>query len=112
MLPLALRAVTSLSRLWRRQGKKEEAHQILAEVYNSFTEGLDNPDVQNAQTLLTLSLCSNLSATSPGRLQCDSTHACLIVWTTVAFLVVREYPVFYDRDRTLVSIERRVCRLR
>ncbi len=48
MLPLALRAVTSLSRLWRRQGKKEEAHQILAEVYNSFTEGLNNPDVQNA----------------------------------------------------------------
>ncbi len=112
MLPLALRAVTSLSRLWRRQGKKEEAHQILAEVYNSFTEGLDNPDVQNAQTLLTLSLCSTLSAISPGHLQGDSTHACLIVWTTVAFLVVREYPVFYDRDRTLVSIERRVCRLR
>jgi predicted ATPase len=47
-----LRAVMSLSRLWRRQGKKEEARQLLAEVYNWFTEGFDTADLKEAQQLL------------------------------------------------------------
>src|SRR5262249_15361982 len=38
---LELRAVISLSRLWQRQGKRQEAHQLLAEVYGWFTEGFD-----------------------------------------------------------------------
>ncbi len=37
---LELRAVVSLSRLWQRQGKKEEARQMLQETYDWFTEGL------------------------------------------------------------------------
>src|SRR5207245_6854689 len=36
-----LRAVMSLSRLWRQQGKKEEARQTLAAIYGWFTEGFD-----------------------------------------------------------------------
>ena len=49
---LELRAVTSLSRLWQQQGKKSEAHSLLAEVYNWFTEGFDTTDLQEAKALL------------------------------------------------------------
>jgi predicted ATPase len=47
-----LRAVTSLARLWQQQGKKAEAHQLLAEIYNWFTEGFDTKDLQEAKVLL------------------------------------------------------------
>ena len=49
---LELRAVMSLARLWRQQGKKAEAHQMLSEVYNWFTEGFDTKDLQEAKALL------------------------------------------------------------
>jgi predicted ATPase len=47
-----LRAVMSLSRLWQRQGKKDEAQQMLAEIYGWFTEGFDTKDLQEAKALL------------------------------------------------------------
>ena len=47
-----LRAATSLARLWQQQGKKEEARQILAEIYNWFTEGFDTADLKDAKALL------------------------------------------------------------
>jgi class 3 adenylate cyclase/predicted ATPase len=49
---LELRAVMSLSRLWQQQGKKEEAHGLLAEIYGWFTEGFDTKDLQEAKALL------------------------------------------------------------
>ncbi len=49
---LELRAVMSLSRLWQQQGKKEEARQMLAEIYGWFTEGFDTADLQEARVLL------------------------------------------------------------
>ena len=49
---LELRAVVSLSRLWQRQGKKDEARQMLAEIYGWFTEGFDTKDLQEAKALL------------------------------------------------------------
>jgi predicted ATPase len=49
---LELRAVLSLSRLWQEQGKKDEAQQMLAEVYGWFTEGFDTKDLQEAKALL------------------------------------------------------------
>ena len=49
---LELRAVMSLSRLWQRQGKRDEARQILAEIYDWFTEGFDTKDLQDARALL------------------------------------------------------------
>jgi len=49
---LELRAVMSLSRLWQRQGKKEEAYELLTEVYNWFTEGFETKDLREAATLL------------------------------------------------------------
>jgi predicted ATPase len=49
---LELRAVMSLSRLWQRQGKKEKARQMLAEIYDWFTEGFDTKDLQEAKALL------------------------------------------------------------
>jgi predicted ATPase len=42
----------SLSRLWQQQGKKKEAHEMLAEIYGWFTEGFDTKDLQEAKTLL------------------------------------------------------------
>jgi predicted ATPase len=49
---LQLRAVMSLSRLWQQQGKKEEARQMLAEIYGWFTEGFDTADLKEAKVLL------------------------------------------------------------
>jgi predicted ATPase len=49
---LELRAATSLSRLWQQQGKREEARQLLAEIYGWFTEGFDTADLQEAKALL------------------------------------------------------------
>jgi class 3 adenylate cyclase/predicted ATPase len=49
---LELRAVMSLSRLWQQQGKREEARQLLAELYGWFTEGFDTKDLQEAKALL------------------------------------------------------------
>jgi predicted ATPase len=49
---LELRAAMSLSRLWRQQGKRTEAHDLLAEVYAWFTEGFDTADLQEAKALL------------------------------------------------------------
>src|SRR5207249_5621057 len=49
---LELRAVMSLSRLWQQQGKKEEARQLLAEIYGWFTEGFDTADLREAKALI------------------------------------------------------------
>jgi predicted ATPase/class 3 adenylate cyclase len=49
---LELRAAMSLARLWQRQDKRTEAHQLLAEVYGWFTEGFDTADLQEAKALL------------------------------------------------------------
>ena len=49
---LELRAATSLARLWRDQGKRTEARDLLAPVYGWFTEGLDTPVPQDAKKLL------------------------------------------------------------
>ena len=49
---LELRAVLSLSRLWRQQGKKKEARQLLAEIYGWFTEGFATADLKEAKILL------------------------------------------------------------
>jgi class 3 adenylate cyclase/predicted ATPase len=47
-----LRTTTSLARLWQRQGKIAEAHQMLSEIYGWFTEGFDTKDLQEAKALL------------------------------------------------------------
>ena len=49
---LELRAVMHLSRLWQSQGRREEARQILAEMYGWFAEGFDTEDLQEAKALL------------------------------------------------------------
>jgi class 3 adenylate cyclase/predicted ATPase len=52
MKALELRASTSLARLWRDQGKRAEAHSLLAPIYGWFTEGFDAPDLKDAKALL------------------------------------------------------------
>jgi predicted ATPase len=45
-------ATMSMARLWRDQGKRDEARELLASVYNWFTEGLDTPVLMRAKALL------------------------------------------------------------
>jgi predicted ATPase len=47
-----LRASTSLARLWRDQGKRDKAQELLAPVYGWFTEGFDTLDLKQAKALL------------------------------------------------------------
>ena len=47
-----LRAATSLTRLWQRQGKRLEASALLAPIYGWFTESFDTADLQEAKALL------------------------------------------------------------
>lgn len=47
-----LRATTSLARLLRDTGRRDEARAMLAEIYNWFTEGFDTADLKDAKTVL------------------------------------------------------------
>jgi predicted ATPase len=47
-----LRAALDLARLWRDQGKRTEARDLLAPVYGWFTEGFDTPVLQDAKAML------------------------------------------------------------
>jgi predicted ATPase len=47
-----LRAAMSMARLWRDQGKRDEARELLAPVYGWFTEGFDTRDLKEAKGLL------------------------------------------------------------
>ena len=47
-----LRAAMSLARLWRDQGKVQQARELLAPVYGWFTEGFDTRDLKDAKALL------------------------------------------------------------
>jgi predicted ATPase len=47
-----LRAAMSLARLWRDQGKAQQACELLAPVYGWFTEGFDTLDLRQAKALL------------------------------------------------------------
>ena len=49
---LELRAAISLARLWRDQGKRDEAHDLLAPIYGWFTEGFDTLDLKEVKALL------------------------------------------------------------
>jgi predicted ATPase len=47
-----LRAAMSMARLWRDQGKRTEARELLAPIYGWFTEGFDTLDLKEAKALL------------------------------------------------------------
>jgi len=47
-----LRAATSLARLWRDQGRHDEARRLLADIYDWFSEGFDTLDMTKAKLLL------------------------------------------------------------
>ena len=47
-----LRTSISLARLWRSQGKPQEAYELLTPIYDWFTEGFDTKDLQEAKSLL------------------------------------------------------------
>ena len=47
-----LRAAMSMARLWRDQGKRDEARELLAPIYDWFTEGFDTRDLKEAKALL------------------------------------------------------------
>jgi predicted ATPase len=47
-----LRAAMSMARLWRDQGKRVEARDLLAPIYGWFAEGFDTRDLKEAKALL------------------------------------------------------------
>jgi predicted ATPase len=47
-----LRAVMSVARMWRDHDKRQDASDLLAQVYGRFTEGFDTPDLRRARALL------------------------------------------------------------
>ncbi|MNF89614.1 hypothetical protein D3C84_721450 [compost metagenome] len=47
-----LRSATSLAQLWQRQGRHKRAHELLAPVYQRFTEGFATPDLKAVRHLL------------------------------------------------------------
>jgi predicted ATPase len=47
-----LRAAMSMARLWRDQGERNEARELLAPMYGWFTEGFDTRDLKEAKALL------------------------------------------------------------
>jgi predicted ATPase len=47
-----LRTATSLSRLWHNQGRTQEAHRLLAQIYDRFTEGSATADLRAAKALI------------------------------------------------------------
>jgi predicted ATPase len=49
---LELRTAVSLSRLWQQQGQQAAARELLAPIYDWFTEGFDTADLQEAKALL------------------------------------------------------------
>jgi predicted ATPase len=49
---LQLRAAISLSRLWNKQDKKAEAHKLLTEIYDWFSEGFGTADLKEAKALV------------------------------------------------------------
>ena len=49
---LELRAAVSLARLWKRQGRRADAYELLAPIYHWFTEGFDTADIRDAEVLL------------------------------------------------------------
>jgi predicted ATPase len=62
---LELRAAMSLSRLWQQQGKRQEAYDLLSEVYAWFTEGFDTADLQDAKALLDTLACPHRKEETP-----------------------------------------------
>jgi len=62
-----LRTATSLSRLWHNQGRRQEAHRLLAPIYDRFTEGFATADLRAAKALI-----GEISPTPPPPLSKDS----------------------------------------
>jgi predicted ATPase len=71
---LELRAALSLSCLWQGQGKRAAARQLLAEIYDWFTEGLDTADLQDAETLLEAGAAGVASSAGQPRARGASGH--------------------------------------
>ena len=49
---LELRAAENLARLWAEHGEHRKAYDLLAPLYNGFTEGFDTPDLRDVKILL------------------------------------------------------------
>ena len=47
-----MRAAAALAELWAKQGRRTEARDLLAPVYDWFTEGFDTADLEDARALL------------------------------------------------------------
>ncbi|MFC4705113.1 adenylate/guanylate cyclase domain-containing protein [Paraburkholderia caffeinitolerans] len=64
---LALRAASSLAHLWQREGRPDEARQVLSETVGNFTEGFDTGDLREARALLDTLASSNARTIDDGR---------------------------------------------
>jgi predicted ATPase len=93
-----LRTATSLARLWRDQGRTEEAHELLAPIYNRFTEGFDAADLRAAQALI-----GELPARAKDRAETPSSRR--VAGTTTSAAPARPFTTFPEPVSELIGRE-------
>ena len=93
-----LRAAMSMARLWRDQGKRDEARELLAPVYGWFTEGFDTLDLKEAKALL--DELAAWSAHSSGTSASSVAHP-LVTWTKRRVVALRIPPSYVISGESL-----------
>ena len=66
----------SMARLWRDQGKTQQARELLAPIYGWFTEGFDTRDLKEAKALLIAARCSGCAFCTSSVLVWPATMPC------------------------------------
>jgi hypothetical protein len=103
-----LRAAMSMARLWRDQGKRQQAQDLLAPVYGWFTEGFDTLDLKEAKALLSANedILRALANGAKPKQQVDAENKIDVLNHTVALLRDQLADMHKQQDRWQSRAER------